>query len=145
MKLISRKALLSVIVFILFLVVCIQVTKEGIAHWYAQGYFAQANRYFVAGEYGKALHYGFDGVRVTIDGGIRWTIGERPFMKAQAMLHEGSDLYGALDQCELARTIIGGYDDEGAVSYLCWRIGTEINPEMWKDPTLPIPTKTATP
>jgi len=145
MKLNPRASLLFIFVFLLFSVASVQVTKEGLTHWFARGYFAQASRRFDNGNFSKSLESVLDGVRVTIDGGIRWTIGKSPLMKAQAMLHDGKDLYGALDQCELAKSIIGGYDDEGAVSYLCWRIRAEINPEIWKDPTLPIPTKTAIP
>jgi len=145
MKINPRATFLFILVFILFSAVSVQVTKEGLTHWFARGYFAQASRHFDDGDYSKSLEYVLDGVRVTIDSGIRWTIGEHPLMKAQTMLSDGKDLYGALDQCESAKSIIGGYDDEGAVSYLCWRIRAEINPEIWKDPTLPIPTKTATP
>ncbi len=140
-----KAPVLLILALLLILAIGIHVVNEGLAHGYAQSYFSQAREYFNDGKYGKALKYGVAGTRVALDSGTRWTIGKHPFLSAQNMLFEGTDLYGALEKCEFARTIIGNYDTEGAVSYLCWRIGTEIDPHILQDPTLPIPTRTAAP
>jgi hypothetical protein len=143
---ISKKAsLLWILALLLILVIGFLVVNEGLAHGYAQSYFSQAREYFNDGKYGKALKYGVTGTRVALDSGARWTIGKHPFLSAQNMLFEGADLYSALEKCEFARTIIGNYDTEGAVSYLCWRIETEIDPNILQDPSLPVPTRKVAP
>ncbi len=109
-------------------------------------YFAQARENLGSGDYGPALKHGLTGLRNALDGGLRWTIGKPHFIKAQTMFHEGKDFYGALDECELTRTIVEDtYDDEGIVDNLCWQIKAEINPAVWQNPMLPIPTKTLEP
>jgi len=141
-----RIAVLLTVVLLVFLAACVQVVHEGLRHWRAQNYFALASEHFQTGEYSQAMKFGLAGIGATLEGGIRWTMGRPHLLRAQTMLYEGRDLYGALDECELAYAFIGmTFDDEGGISYLCWRIRAEINPDVWMDPTAPIPTRTLTP
>lgn len=123
-----------------------QLAKEGLQHANTRNYFSQAGDNFENGQYGQFIKNSFIGVRNTLDAGLRWTIGKPHLIKMQTMLHEGNDLYGALDECESARKMISNaYDDEDGIDFLCFRIKTEINPEIWYDFTLPVPTKTIAP
>ena len=138
--------LLLFILLLLSTVICVQLIKEGLKHSNTQIYFARASENFDTGAYGQSLKFSLTGIRNALESGLRWTIGKHHLMKAQTMLYEGKDLCGALDECQLANTIIGStYDDEGMVSYLCLRIKAEINPEVWQNPLLPIPMKTLEP
>jgi hypothetical protein len=147
MKINKRVAFpLLIILLLLSTIICVQLIKEGLQHSNTQIYFARAGKNFDTGSYGQSIKFSLIGIRNALEGGLRWTIGKPHLMKAQTMLYEGKDLYGALDECELANTIIGSaYDDEGMVSYLCLRIKTEINPDVWQNPLLPVSTKTLEP
>jgi hypothetical protein len=138
--------IVSVLVLLLFSVIYVQIVGEGLSHCCGKSNFIKASECFDNGEYGRSVEFYLKGVRDTIESGLRWTIGKPHFLRAQKMLYEGIDLYGAYEECELARDIIGSsYDDEGAIHYLCWRIKAEINPDVWMNPTIPIPTKTLEP
>lgn len=141
-----RVVLVSLLIFSLVSVVAIQAIREGLGHSDARNHFSRARQGFDTGDYGHSLKSSLVGVWVTIDSGTRWMIGEPHLVKAQTMLYERKDLYGALDECELAQAIIGStYDNEDMVSILCWRIKAEINPDIWQNPLLPVPTKTLEP
>jgi hypothetical protein len=144
-----RRRLIHLSLFVLvllFTIITFELAKEGLQHANTRTYLTDARKYFTDGDYGQSIKNGFIGVRNTLDAGLRWTIAKPHLIKAQSMLHEKNDLYGAFHECEFARTMISStYDDEGMVDYLCFRIKVEINPEIWNDPTQPIPTKTAIP
>ena len=146
MKVNWRVAVISLLILLLLSTVSVLLIREGLGHSYARRYFELASENFKSGKYGQSLKYGLAGLQNALDGGLRWTLAKPHFMKAQIMLHEGKDLYSALDECELTRTIVGStYDDEGKVDYLCWIIKAEINPDVLYNPLLPVPTKTPAP
>jgi len=97
----------------------------GLKHVSTASAYRLSSEYWANGEYSKAAGLFSLAVGMTWRGGVRSEVANVHLARVRR-LQDAGDLEGALRECANAVRALGMYDDEGATSYLCFQIETQL-------------------
>lgn len=128
----------AVLTLIVSIALCTGVTsiflvREGFRHVLPTSALRQAEQYWQTGPVDKSLPAFLSAFWMALESGVRWSIANT-YIDQMRLLQRDGKLQGAVEQCATAVRIVGGYDDEGGLSYACTVIEETIKRQSLSTP-----------